>query len=316
MKSEIQTILEYGADIVLQEMEALKQLACELDEDFAHAVKLILKTQGRVIVTGMGKSGHIAKKAAATFASTGTASFFIHPAEASHGDLGMVMKEDIIIAISNSGNTAELSDIILYATRYNIPLIAITQKKESKLGRLAKYCLCIPKVAEACPIECAPTSTTTASLVICDALAMVTLRLRGFTAAQFNIYHPGGSLGKSLMPIGEVMQKNIPLVGEDMSMDTVLDVMSGHGFGCVGIVRDKKLIGIVTDGDLRRHIDAHFLEKKVSAVMTISPITIVADTLSSQAIHIMESKKITSLFVVNEAGEPIGIVNIHMLLKI
>lgn len=310
-----------GQEVIRLEAETLTVMADTLDDTFAKCAELLLNTEGRVAVTGMGKSGHIARKIAATLASTGTPAFFIHPAEASHGDLGMMTQKDTLIAISNSGNTAELSDILYYATRYTIPLIAITKKRDSKLGHLADYCLVLPATREACPLDCAPTSSTTAALALGDALAMVTLQLRGFTATEFNIYHPGGALGRVLMPLADVMCKGdrLPLVTFNSSMDEVLCVMTGKGYGCAGVMGENgQLIGIITDGDLRRHMGIDLLQKKALDVMTQNPITVTPDYLVTQATRLMEQNKITSLFVVKDKKNPVpvGIVNIHILLQL
>lgn len=311
-------IITMGKEVLLQEAKTLTRMANELDETFAQSTELLLNNAGRVAITGMGKSGHIGRKIAATLASTGTPAFYIHPAEASHGDLGMMTPSDVLIAISNSGNTAELSDILHFATRYGIKIIAITRRKDSKLGSLSDYCLELPHTDEACPLGCAPTSSTTATLALGDALAMALLRLRGFTAQEFNVYHPGGALGNKLLTVNEVMRTegDLPLVHEKMSMNEVIYVMTGKGFGCAGVLNDtEKLVGIITDGDLRRHMSSELMDKTASTVMTHNPLVIEKNCLTSKVRHIMEQKKITALFVVSSMDEmkPIGIVTIHTL---
>ncbi|MFI3270518.1 MAG: KpsF/GutQ family sugar-phosphate isomerase [Pseudomonadota bacterium] len=313
-----QEIISMGKEVLHLEADTITNLADNLSPVFAQSVELLLSNTGRVAITGMGKSGHIARKIAATLASTGTPAFFIHPAEASHGDLGMMTTGDVLIAISNSGNTLELSDILHFATRYGIRIIAITRSKESKLGALADLCLELPHTHEACPLGCAPTSSTTATLALGDAIAMALLRLRGFTAQEFNIYHPGGALGNKLMTVGDVMRvgEALPLVHENMMMHEVIYVMTGKGFGCAGVLNDTgKLIGIITDGDLRRHMSTELMSKTAHTVMTPQPLVVMQDCLTSKARHIMEQKKITSLFVVRDFNdlEPIGVVTIHTL---
>lgn len=320
MNKQDQEIISMGKEVLLLEAKTITSLADQLGQDFAQSVQLLLASSGRVAITGMGKSGHIGRKIAATLASTGTPSFFIHPAEASHGDLGMMTKDDTLIAISNSGNTLELSDILHFATRYGIKIIAITRSRQSKLGAIADLCLELPHTDEACPLGCAPTSSTTATLALGDALAMALLRLRGFTAQEFNVYHPGGALGNKLMTVEEVMRSGdaLPLVQEKMSMNEVIYIMTGKGFGCAGVLDTAgKIVGIITDGDLRRHMDDALMSKTADTVMTKNPLVIEKNCLTTKARHIMEQKKITALFVVhnNDDMKPIGIVTIHTLRK-
>ncbi len=313
-----QHIIDMGKDVLRLEAQTITTMSDQLNAQFAQSVELLLNHSGRVAITGMGKSGHIGRKIAATLASTGTPAFFIHPAEASHGDLGMMTEDDILIAISNSGNTAELSDILHFATRHGIKIIAITRSKKSKLGSLADHCLELPHTDEACPLGCAPTSSTTATLALGDALAMALLRLRGFTAQEFNVYHPGGALGNKLMTVAEVMRtgSDMPLVHEKMLMTEVIYVMTGKGFGCAGVLDGNgSLVGIITDGDLRRHMNTELMHKTADVVMTRKPLAIERDCLTSKVRHIMEQNKITALFVVQnmEDMKPIGIVTIHTL---
>ncbi len=310
------SIIGIGKEVLRQEAEVLLKTADMLSSEFEKCVELILSTSGRVVVSGMGKSGHICKKIAATLASTGTPAFFLHPGEASHGDLGMMLPEDILIAISNSGNTAELTNILHYATRYGIPIIAITGNRESMLGKLSTYCLELLHLEEACPIGCAPTTSTTATLALGDALAMSLLFARGFTAEDFNKYHPGGALGKQLTSVEEIMYTgdSLPLVELDTPMADIIYTISSKGFGCAGVIDDEgKLVGIITDGDLRRHLDNNFLAKKPKDIMTKNPITIDKDIVLSQAEHLMKQKKVTVLFIINGESKPLGIINIHGL---
>lgn len=284
---------------------------------FEQAVDLLKQAKGRVIVTGIGKSGHVGQKIAATFASTGTPSFFVHPTEASHGDLGMITGDDIIVAISWSGETVELKNIITYSRRFNVPLVALTSNAASALGQQADVVLELPKAQEACPHGLAPTTSTTMQLAIGDCLAIALLEAKGFTAHDFKRYHPGGSLGASLKYVSDVMHKGdeLPVIGPDAKMSEALMVMTSKSFGCVGIVDEAgMLIGVVTDGDLRRHMGAGLLEAKASDIMTARPKTVPPNKLASAALEVMNASRITSLFVV-DAGKPIGIVHVHDFLR-
>jgi arabinose-5-phosphate isomerase len=304
------------------EQEGLAALAEALDdglsEPFAQAVETIARITGRVIVTGVGKSGHIGAKIAATLASTGTPAYFVHPAEANHGDLGMIARDDAIIAISWSGESAELKGIVAYARRFSIPLIAITSRASSALAREASVVLCLPRVQEACPHGLAPTTSTLLQLVIGDALAVALLEARGFTPDHFRTFHPGGQLGANLTRVADIMHsgERIPLVASGTGMrDAILEI-SRKGFGCVGITDSGgKLIGIVTDGDLRRHIDSDILAMSVDQVMTRAPKTILPDTLAAAALQMINSSAISTLMVVDE-GRPVGIIHLHDLLRI
>lgn len=284
---------------------------------FEQAVDLLKQAKGRVIVTGIGKSGHVGQKIAATFASTGTPSFFVHPTEASHGDLGMITGDDIIVAISWSGETVELKNIITYSRRFNVPLVALTSNAASALGQQADVVLELPKAQEACPHGLAPTTSTTMQLAIGDCLAIALLEAKGFTAHDFKRYHPGGSLGASLKYVSDVMHKGdeLPVIGPDAKMSEALMVMTSKSFGCVGIVDEAgMLIGVVTDGDLRRHMGAGLLEAKASDIMTARPKTVPPNKLASAALEVMNASRITSLFV-DDAGKPIGIVHVHDFLR-
>jgi arabinose-5-phosphate isomerase len=288
-----------------------------LGRAFNAAIELIRRAEGRVIVTGMGKSGHVGRKIAATLASTGTPAFFVHPSEASHGDLGMITKADVIMALSWSGETAELKDLIDYSRRFKVGLVAVTSSADSTLGRAADVVLALPQAREACPHNLAPTTSTLMQAALGDALAVALLESRGFTALKFAELHPGGRLGAKLKFIGDLMHRGdaIPLLNLGTRMADAVVEMSAKGFGCVGIVDGKgKLAGIITDGDLRRHMRPALLEARVDDVMTRSPKTVRPDQLASEALEILNSSKITAL-IVAEAGKPVGIVNVHDLLR-
>jgi arabinose-5-phosphate isomerase len=306
-------------EVLRTEIAALEQLNQKLGADFTKAVLALGEIKGRVVVTGIGKSGHIARKLAATFASTGTPSLFVHPAEASHGDLGMVTRADAVVALSNSGEASELSDIVAYAKRFSIPLIAITSRADSTLGSAANIVLQIPQAEEACPLGLAPTSSTTMMLALGDALAVALMKQRGFSATDYKDMHPGGKLGKKLLLVHELMHKDaaVPLAKEDAGMNEVIITMTAKTFGCCGILdKSEKLIGIITDGDLRRHMgDAGLLSKRAADIMTKGPKTIGPNSLAAEALGRMNEKKVTSLFVINENGHVLGIIRMHDLLK-
>ena len=302
-----------------KEIEALRMMENDLNGSLSEALDVMQKTSGRVIITGMGKSGHIGRKIAATLASTGTPSFFVHPGEASHGDLGMLTKQDCVIAISNSGETKELSDIILYCKRFAIPLIAMTKNPDSALGRAGDVLLKLPDDGEACPLGLAPTSSTTATLVLGDILAVALLERKGFTKTDFRQRHPGGKLGAFLQKVTDLMHKGdeMPLVDEDSTMQDALLVMTSKMLGCVGITNHEgKLLGIITDGDLRRCLSPQLLSEKAVQVMTSNPKTITAEVLVAEALGVMNNtgKGITQLFIV-EDDKPIGIIHIHDCLR-
>lgn len=315
-----QTDIASAKRTIDREVEALRMMENQFDENLTKALDMIQETKGRIIVTGMGKSGHIARKIAATLASTGTPSFFVHPAEASHGDLGMVTNDDKIIAISNGGESRELSDILLYAKRYGIPLIAITKNPESTLGKAGDIVLKLPDDGEACPLGLAPTSSTTATLVLGDVLAIALMERKGFTKTDYKQRHPGGKLGAILQKVSDLMHKgdDMPIVNEDTPMQEALLVMTSKMLGCVGIVdNDGKLVGIITDGDLRRWLTSDVLNKKVSEVMTKNPKVVSPDILAAEALNIMNNtgRGITQLFAVQD-GKPVGIIHIHDCLRI
>ncbi|HVO00702.1 MAG TPA: KpsF/GutQ family sugar-phosphate isomerase [Candidatus Cybelea sp.] len=303
--------------VLHQEAEAIERLAEGLDGAFLRAVDILAVATGRVIVTGMGKSGHIARKIAATLASTGTPAQFVHPAEASHGDLGMVTSHDAILALSNSGETAELSDILGYARRWNIPVIGITMKPESALGTAADVTLALPKTPEAGAMGLAPTTSTTMMLALGDALAISLFERKGLSAEDFHELHPGGKLGQILLKVANLMHAGgeVPLIGTEADMSHAILVMTAKTFGCVGVVDDAgDLVGIVTDGDLRRHMGPDLLGARVGAVMTRGPLTIRANALAAEAVRVMNERSITSLFVV-DGTKPAGIIRLHDCLK-
>jgi arabinose-5-phosphate isomerase len=292
-------------------------LANGLGTPFRAAVELIQGCQGRVIVTGMGKSGHVGQKIAATLASTGTPAQFVHPAEASHGDLGMITKADVIVALSWSGETVELANLISYSRRFSVPLVAMTSRIGSALGKAADIVLDLPQVQEACPHGLAPTTSTLMQLALGDALAIALLEGRGFTASDFKVFHPGGKLGAKLRHVSEIMHggDRMPVVRPGTPMGSALVVMTEKSFGCLGVVGDDgTLLGIVTDGDLRRHMSPDLLSRTAGEIMTASPRTVDPDTLLSEALQIINASRITALFVVS-GGKPKGIVHVHDLLR-
>jgi arabinose-5-phosphate isomerase len=289
-----------------------------LGKPFIAAVEVIRRAKGRVIVTGMGKSGHVGRKIAATLASTGTPAFFVHPGEASHGDLGMITAEDVIMALSWSGETTELKDLIDYSRRFRIGLVALTADPDSTLAKAADVALVLPQAREACPHNLAPTTSSLMQLALGDALSIALLESRGFTAVDFGLLHPGGRLGILLKFTRDVMKEGpaIPLVPTGTRMSDAVLEMSAKGLGCVGIVHgDGNLTGIITDGDLRRHMRADLLNASVDEIMTHNPKTVRPDQLVSETLELLNSTKITALFVV-EKGRPVGIVHIHDLLRV
>jgi len=307
---------------LLKEQQGLEQLNVALDGPFGvafeKAVNLIGQAEGRVILSGVGKSGHIARKIAATMASTGTPAQFVHATEASHGDLGMVTQQDLIIVLSHSGETTELKDMLMYSRRFNVSLVAITSVADSTLARTADVALCMPRAPEACPRGLAPTTSTTMQLAVGDALAIALLEAKGFSAHDFHQFHPGGKLGAALSHAGDIMHQGeaVPTVGQGTVMSDALIVISEKSFGCVGVTNgDGELVGVVTDGDLRRHMGPELIGKPVDEVMSTEPKTVAPDTLASVALEVLNSAKITSLFVV-ESGKPVGILHIHDLLRI
>ena len=315
------SIIDSARNTLNVEADALHQLADTLNDKFVAATQAIAAVKGRVIVSGMGKSGHIGKKITATLASTGTPASFVHPGEASHGDLGMITADDIILALSWSGGTTELTNLLNYAKRFAIPLIAITSDETSLLGSHANICLTLPKAAEACPNGLAPTTSTTMQLALGDALAVALLQQRKFSASDFQVFHPGGKLGAGLLPVRDIMHKAdaLPLATQNTKMQEALIIMNRKSFGCLGIINDKgALIGIITDGDLRRHMTPdvpNFLNLQVDKVMTAKPKIIAGDKMSGEALRIMNDNNIQCLFVC-ENNQPEGLVRILDLLKL
>ena len=292
-------------------------LQSDLGGSFASAADLIRNAKGRLIVTGLGKSGHIGRKVAATFASTGTPAFFVHAAEAGHGDLGMITADDVIMALSWSGEQPEMKNLITYAKRFRIPLIAITAESESTLAKAADIALTLPKAREACPHNLAPTTSSLMMLALGDALAIALLEGRGFTSVDFSVLHPGGKLGAMLKYARDLMHSGdaVPLKPMGTRMSDALVEMSSKGFGCVGIVDARgAIVGIVTDGDLRRHMRPDLMTALVDDVMTKNPKTISRDLLASEALEILNSSKITAL-IVTDASRPVGIVHLHDILR-
>jgi arabinose-5-phosphate isomerase len=297
---------------------ALVAAMCDgLGAAFVAAVETIRNARGRVIVTGMGKSGHVGRKIAATLASTGTPAFFVHAADASHGDLGMITSDDVMLALSWSGETEELKDLINYSRRFRIALIAVTASADSTLGKAADVVLAMPESREACPHNLAPTTSSLMQLAVGDALAIALLESRGFTAIDFGVFHPRGQLGAALKFVRDIMHEGpaMPLIKRGALMSDAIVEMSAKGFGCVAVIDDGgKLAGIITDGDLRRHMRADLLQLTVDAVMTASPIIVRPDQLASEALQLLNSLKKQALIVV-ESDRPVGIVNFHDLLR-
>lgn len=305
-------------DVMRQEAQAILAKADALGADFEQAMDLILNTKGRLIITGMGKSGHIGAKLAATFASTGTPSFFVHPGEASHGDLGMISEDDVVMALSHSGGTRELGDVLAYCNRFDVPLIAITGKTESLLGKAATVVLLDDVDQEACPLNLAPTTSTSVTLAMGDALAVACMHHRGFKEEDFARYHPGGKLGSRLSRVNEIMLTNnqLPIAKITDKMDAVVLEMTGKNLGSVGIVDDAGILkGIITDGDFKRHLDSEIFTKTAADVMTANPKTIEGDVMATAAVQLMQDNNITALFVKDETGCPTGYLQIHHCLQ-
>jgi arabinose-5-phosphate isomerase len=298
------------------EAAALAAMADDPPEGFARAVGLLLQAPGRVVVSGMGKSGHVARKIAATLASTGTPALFLHPAEASHGDLGMVAAGDVCILLSNSGETRELSDLVQYTRRFGIPVIAVTRAADSTLARQAEVALILPDAPEACAIGMAPTTSTTCALALGDALAVALMEARGFSAEAFHVFHPGGKLGAQFLRVRDVMHVGaaLPVVSPETAMGETLVEMSAKGFGVAAVVAGGRLRGVITDGDLRRNLDG-LMARRAGAVATPDPRTATPDMLLSEALGVMNRHKIGALLVVEEGGALCGLVHIHDCLR-
>jgi arabinose-5-phosphate isomerase len=316
--SNAEADLAVARRVIHAEIRGLESLAETLDGAFRAAIDACAAARGRIVVTGIGKSGHIARKIAATLASTGTPAQFVHPVEASHGDLGMIGSEDAILALSNSGETSELADIIAYSRRFRIPLIAITGGSRSTLAAASDVVLLLPAAAEACPMGLAPTTSTTMMMTLGDALALALLERKGFSSADFRVFHPGGRLGRRLLRVRDIMHQDdaVPLVAPAAPMSDAILVMTAKSFGCVGVCEaDGRLIGVITDGDLRRHMGDTLLRQAVGAVMNRNPKTIHPAALAADALGLMNRFAITSLFVVDEGTRPVGFLHMHDCLR-
>ena len=308
-----QNIIKIAKQVISTENKGLKTLTNSINNNFVKAIDILKKTKGRIILTGIGKSGIIANKISSTLSSTGSPSQFIHPAEAGHGDLGMLSKNDSIIALTFSGKTNELNDIFFYSKENKIPLIIITSKSNSNLKQISKICIELSNIKEACPLNLAPTTSTTAMLALGDAIAIVLMKLKKFTKKDFYSFHPGGELGKKLLLVKNVMHQGnkIPLVEEKILMNNVIIEMSKKRLGCVGVTsRNKKLVGVITDGDLRRHMKNNILEKTAREIMKKNPKTINKEMFVTSALELMEKNKITQVFIIQN-NKPIGILHIH-----
>tara|TARA_B100001248_G_scaffold254154_1_gene232208 strand:- start:2 stop:961 length:960 start_codon:yes stop_codon:yes gene_type:complete len=311
-------IINSAKRTLTRELSSIKNLKSTFNNNFCKAVILIYNTKGKVVITGVGKSAHIGNKISATLTSTGTPSYFVHATEASHGDLGSIKKEDCVIAISNSGETSELNNIIQFTKRFNIKLISITSNSKSSLHKNSTVGILYKKPIEACPLNLAPTSSTSMSMIIGDCIAIALLELRGFKSSEFKRLHPGGNLGKDLKNLSEIMHtyKELPLAKLGEKMSKALLTMTKKSFGCIGVINNKnQIVGVITDGDLRRKLNSKFFEKKASEIMTKNPTLANKNMLVGEAINLMNTKKITSLFIC-ENKRPLGIVHIHDLLRL
>jgi len=316
-------IVARGREVIGIEGEALIRLEQALDDNFAAACETIFGTRRQLAVTGMGKSGHIGRKIAATFAATGTPAVYIHPAEAAHGDLGMLAEGDALLVLSNSGNTVELRAVLSYARSLNIAIIGVASQRSSLLMELADISICLPNLREACSANIAPTTSTTLQLALGDAMAMAVMDMRGMSRSRLRALHPGGTIGLQLTPVGEIMHgpDRLPLVSRGAGMSEVISVMTSGRFGVAGVVNaDGELVGMITDGDLRRHFDA-LLAVTAVEVMTASPKTLPSDMLGADALSFLNDNKITAAFVVNRLSaasplRPVGVIHIHDLLRV
>lgn len=298
------------------EADALQFLSENLPDDFADAVETVLACKGRVIVSGIGKSGHIGRKLAATLASTGTPAYFVHATEASHGDLGMIGPDDVCILISNSGETSELRDIVYHTQRFTIPMIGISSNPNSTLMKAADHRLTLPKCPEACPIGLAPTTSTTLTLALGDALAVSLMERRGFVASDFSVYHPGGKLGAQMRKVSDLMHSGseLPLLNEDASMAQVVETMTAKGFGLCILLREGKVRGVITDGDLRRHMDG-LLGRSALEVASLDPTTVAPDCAAPEALALLNARARTVLIVADAEARPVGVLHLHDLLR-
>lgn len=315
-----QEIIATAKQAIEIEVEGLNLLKDSLNQEFIKAVNLIASSKGKVIVSGVGKSGHVAKKIAATLASTGTPAFFVHPTEALHGDLGMIDSADCVILISNSGNSIEITGLIDYCLKYGVNLIGITNNTDSTLAKASNVFLQLPKASEACPLNKAPTTSTTITMVLGDCLAIALLKLHNFSENDFKKFHPGGSLGYSLKQLQEIMHtdKEVPLITSGSSTKEALITITSKRFGCVGVINsNKKMIGIITDGDLRRNLNqTDFLNLPVDKIMTTNFCYLSPTSFAAEALALMNKQRITNLFILNTDATPIGIVHIHDLNRI
>lgn len=317
-----EALLKSAIRVIDKEIAGLEKLKENFSDAFIQAVEKMMAVKGRIIISGMGKSGHIGQKMAATFASTGTPAFFVHPGEASHGDLGMLTKDDLLLAISNSGESREMADIISYSRRFGIPMIAITSVMDSTMAKSADLTLLIPdkKTApEACPLGLAPTTSTTTTLALGDALAVALIEQKGFSAEEFHNRHPGGKLGNVLLRARDVMVQGdeMPLVPTDLKMSEALVIMTAKSWGCLGVLdKNDCLVGMITDGDLRRHMGNDLISKTAGDIMTTTPKTVIGDILCVEALRLMNEKKITNLFVVDADMKPQGLLTMHLLLQV
>jgi arabinose-5-phosphate isomerase len=298
------------------EADALTLFAREIPEDFAAVIELILRAKGRVIVSGVGKSGHVGRKISATLASTGTPSYFVHSTEASHGDLGMITGDDVCLLISNSGETAELRDIVAHTRRFSIPMVAVSSRVNSTLMKAADYQLCLPQAPEACPIGMAPTTSTTLMLALGDALAVALMEQRNFKPEDFRVFHPGGKLGAQMATVAQLMHgpEEVPIVAPDTAMSDALLMMTSKGFGITAVVCAGALVGIISDGDLRRNMN-RLMDQTAGEVANPRPVVVTADMFATQALAIMHERKISVLIVVDDSNCPEGILHIHDCLR-
>ncbi|UWQ18159.1 SIS domain-containing protein [Jannaschia sp. M317] len=305
--------LETGREVLRTEAAALQALSEAMPADFDATVSLIAAAPGRVIVTGIGKSGHIARKIAATLASTGTPALFVHPAEASHGDMGMIGRDDVVLMLSNSGEAAELRDMIEHTRRFSVPLVGLSSRPESTLMQAADYRLTIPALPEACGIGMVPTTSTTLTLGLGDALAVALLRQKNFRAEDFSVFHPGGKLGAKMARVSRLMHTDVPSVGPEAQMSDVLLTMTSAGLGIAAVVQDGALAGVITDGDLRRNMSG-LLDRQAADVATRDPLTVPADMLAAQALALLNERKLNVL-IVCDGKTPVGVLHIHDLLR-
>ena len=316
-------LLNRGAEVINEEARALQLLADRLEQSFVNACETIAACTGRVVVSGMGKSGHIARKWAATMAATGTPAFFVHPAEAAHGDLGMLVRGDVLVMLSNSGNTAEIRPLLRYAEKIGVTIIGVASQLDSVLLRTADIKICLPKLREACPANVAPTTSTTLQLALGDAIAMCLMEIRGFSHDGLKALHPGGSLGLRLTPVADIMHgaDRMPLVPAEAQMREVILTMTSSGFGTAGVVdAASRLLGVITDGDIRRHFD-ELTTAKAEKIMTNSPKTIPSNILAEEALHFLNENKITCAFVIApnapvNTNVPVGIIHVHDFLRL